>query len=1283
MPLGAWADSYFAINTSTGSYWVTDENATNILGDGKMSYDITNNVLTLDGIDLAFTSDYFSDAFIAMVDPDHPSIMVHLIGHNTLTLGDKASVFNGTSITFTAENADASLTIDTEDGWAGGLFLDSQSAITPTYRDNLGYYSSSSEIKYAEPYLLWIGETQVTAANKDDLAAANSNIKVGNATFDPTTNTLYMNSIQTKDCIKSELENLTINLEGANRIGYIANQDDNPAIYSEETNGTLTLTKTGTHASLYVESMMVTSAIFGFSSFDYSLFSVNPSENTSYNTELGLNNGEYGIEKATFYTGSLYPIWVGETQVTSANLSDIKDDNISEGTVSYDPETNTLTLDNVIADMGNDAPHFIESTVQNLKVKLYDYNKVTLDGEMYGDQICFVKQTGAWTTSTLTFDTGWKNDGYNEVLGQLFIEGSTDETIVAQDYSVSNTFEVTAIYLDPEEAGNATTGWKRGIHEKDPNNNSPDPDYVKIWYLEVYDLWIGSGRVLSSALEAGQSGAPIYNPVNNTLDYNSTNSFPIKSSLPELKISVNGSACGINYESPSTAAITFQATDQQTTGTLKFVVPEEAASNPINKFTVNCELGVISGFSSVTIEEPLALRTPATAPETWGASTTQVVISTFDDSNLFGGGDGSEESPYEISTPQELFLFTQKYNANELSSLSCYVELGDDIDCTGLQGFTPIGSTPQHPFVGTFDGKGKKIIGLSFDADKKDDYVGLFHKVGDDGDEPAPGYVSNLTLENCTFENGKMYNGAIAGILNKGTIDNCTVTSCNILSESSQPSSGGIVGGLFGGSITNCTVSGSTITATSGAGGLAGGIVAYAYGSDNGSDNGSATVSGCQVTGTATNPTTITSSSNYGGDQGDNPTGGIVGYCYCGDEYPIIISNNKVSGNTTISSIDYYVDTNNFTCAGAIVGEKGKASFSNNYYYYSVTTSTKNGDEEAVERSGYQQRGTGYSSYDEQLQVVTEDYDIVTDNGAMLYTKLVTFNIDTHCGMECDWGYELLSEPDNRLYYFAPGQPIIVNLYPDDGYIIEAVTLTYTAEGATAATVETLENDDSGNDEMNYTYTFTMPDAPASFDVTVNQALDIEFVDDNSWASYYATENLTVPTGLTAYVVSDVDEESGAVTVTSIGYIPKNNAVLLEREQNGAASGYTAGAYTGTTTTVNNLLSGSPNTTDISSLGSGPVYVLFNDKFKRAISGTIPARRAYLALDAAVAPVSAPQYLTINIVDGNSTAIDTLTVDDSSNDSWYTIDGLKLKGKPQRKGLYINNGKKVYINNNK
>ena len=88
--------------------------------------------------------------------------------------------------------------------------------------------------------------------------------------------------------------------------------------------------------------------------------------------------------------------------------------------------------------------------------------------------------------------------------------------------------------------------------------------------------------------------------------------------------------------------------------------------------------------------------------------------------------------------------------------------------------------------------------------------------------------------------------------------------------------------------------------------------------------------------------------------------------------------------------------------------------------------------------------------------------------------------------------------------------------------------------------------------------------------------------------------------------------------------------------------------------------------------------MLFNDKFKRATSGTIPARRAYLPL--AVTSSGAPEFMTLNVVDGNSTAISTLA-DDSNDGCWYTIDGLKLSGKPQHKGVYISNRKKVYFKN--
>ena len=215
---------------------------------------------------------------------------------------------------------------------------------------------------------------------------------------------------------------------------------------------------------------------------------------------------------------------------------------------------------------------------------------------------------------------------------------------------------------------------------------------------------------------------------------------------------------------------------------------------------------------------------------------------------------------------------------------------------------------------------------------------------------------------------------------------------------------------------------------------------------------------------------------------------------------------------------------------------------------------------------------------------------------------------------------------------------------------------------------------------VTYAETANYNSTTASYQLVVSRALEVAFVGSNSWASYYATEDLALPEGLTAYIVSDVNATSGVVTAQSVGYIPANNGVLLQREANGKADGYVAEAFTGTTSTFNNLLAGSVNTTDVSSLNGGPVYVLFNDKFKRATSGTIPARRAYLPL--AVASAGAPQLMTLNVMDGDITAIRTLAADDN-DDNWYTLDGFKLSGKPQHKGVYIKNGKKVYFNNHK
>ena len=344
---------------------------------------------------------------------------------------------------------------------------------------------------WAEDYDLWIGDVQVTTDNWSNIQG--SNIKVGYARFirgANGSNTLELHNIQTYDCIKSELGDLEIILYGHNRIGYIANDEDNPAIYTES-GGTLTLTKGTTNASLYVESMQVESVIYGFDSFVYTGFSVEPSENTNYSQQLGLNDGVSGIEIATFYTGNLYPLWVGGTQVSSANQSDIRDDNISAGTLSFDPKTNTLTMTNVVADMASDDNDFVETTIPDLTVKLLGTNEVTLNYEMYQTDNCFARYTGegAETTPTLTFDTQWGQNAEEEyVFGSLtvklssdpstVIEGISEQSLVAQGYTIGNTF------------GGDKPCWRI----------SDDlTDQAKVWYDGVlYDLSVANVRVTSA-----------------------------------------------------------------------------------------------------------------------------------------------------------------------------------------------------------------------------------------------------------------------------------------------------------------------------------------------------------------------------------------------------------------------------------------------------------------------------------------------------------------------------------------------------------------------------------------------------------------------------------------------------------------------------------------------------------------------------------------------------------------------------------------------------------------
>ena len=172
--------------------------------------------------------------------------------------------------------------------------------------------------------------------------------------------------------------------------------------------------------------------------------------------------------------------------------------------------------------------------------------------------------------------------------------------------------------------------------------------------------------------------------------------------------------------------------------------------------------------------------------------------------------------------------------------------------------------------------------------------------------------------------------------------------------------------------------------------------------------------------------------------------------------------------------------------------------------------------------------------------------------------------------------------------------------------------------------------------------------------------------ENQTMATYYNTEeNLSLPVGLIAYYITGV--EGATVTTQRLSMIPKNTPVLVEMATSSA---------TAVDEATDNQLVGAADETDVTKI-SGTVYVLYKGEFVKSTSGKIPANRAYLVLNS----LNTPQRLAISR-DNDATGIQEMEdVRGMMEDVWYSLDGQKLQKKPTKKGIYIVNGKKTFVNN--
>ena len=231
-----------------------------------------------------------------------------------------------------------------------------------------------------------------------------------------------------------------------------------------------------------------------------------------------------------------------------------------------------------------------------------------------------------------------------------------------------------------------------------------------------------------------------------------------------------------------------------------------------------------------------------------------------------------------------------------------------------------------------------------------------------------------------------------------------------------------------------------------------------------------------------------------------------------------------------------------------------------------------------------------------------------------------------------------------------------------DGEFLTAEDYTITNEGG----VEVGEYTVTVTAKRNYTGTVTK-----TYNI-INRTLsddDVTFAAGQQWATYYtSTEDLALPEGIAAYVVTAVGTTS--VSVQAINYVPKNVPVLLEK---------TDAVVEGSDNVSANQLMGTTEPLAVSTIKTGTVYVLYNNEFVKTISGTIPAHRCYLVVSTAVAESGIAPRLSINH-GGDTTGIMSTVNNRQPAGNWSDLNGRTYESKPAKEGIYIWNGKKVVIN---
>ena len=201
---------------------------------------------------------------------------------------------------------------------------------------------------------------------------------------------------------------------------------------------------------------------------------------------------------------------------------------------------------------------------------------------------------------------------------------------------------------------------------------------------------------------------------------------------------------------------------------------------------------------------------------------------------LFGGGTGTQQNPWLITSQADLIALAEFLNSGNAETFdtenvgvgNChgyYFKQTADIDLTGVT-WEPIGYSGDYYFAGNYDGDGHTISNAT--STGKNDANG-FATAGIFG-WVAFGSVENLHVKNANFvatgQNSYSYVGGIAGLCYESSIKNCSVVDSSMESKRDENNNcaGSIVGYSYNGTFEKCAAENNRVTSMAYAGGFVG-----------------------------------------------------------------------------------------------------------------------------------------------------------------------------------------------------------------------------------------------------------------------------------------------------------------------------------------------------------------------------------------------------------------------------------------------------------------------------